>query len=98
MNGVALNEPEFTTDSPSGKGKALFLNAAKEQLVNIPYNPLKGKYSYSISFGSKISDHLDTSSEVSVKVGSENAIREFTWKITNSDFLTKVSVCHLWDL
>lgn len=50
MNGVALNEPEFTTDSPSGKGKALFLNAAKEQLVNIPYNPLKGKYSYSISF------------------------------------------------
>lgn len=59
MNGTLINSPEFTTNTPSGQGKALFLNGTLEQFVNIPYNPMKGKDTYSISlwvkdFGSSL--------------------------------------------
>lgn len=49
INGTLINAPEFTDNTPSGKGKALFINGTLEQYVNIPYNPFKGKNTYSIS-------------------------------------------------
>ena len=47
-NGVVFGEAKYISDTPSGEGKALFLNGIKEQLVNIPYNLFKGRSSYSI--------------------------------------------------
>ena len=49
IDGTLMNNPTFVDNTPNGKGKALFINGTKEQLVNIPYNPFKAKTSYSIS-------------------------------------------------
>lgn len=49
LNGTLMNDPTFTDNTPSGKGKALFINGSKEQLVNIPHNPFKGKTAYTVS-------------------------------------------------
>ncbi len=46
-NGVINGEASFITDTPNGKGKALFLD--QEQYVNIARNPLKDKEAYTIS-------------------------------------------------
>ena len=46
-NGVINGDAQFITDTPNGKGKALFLD--QEQYVNIARNPLSGKESYTIS-------------------------------------------------
>lgn len=49
VDGQAVNEPNFITDTPNGSGKALFLNGNKEQYININYNLFKGLNSFSIS-------------------------------------------------
>lgn len=48
-DGVLFGSPSFITDTPSGQGKALFLNGLKEQWVNIPYNLFKGLPYFTIS-------------------------------------------------
>ena len=50
MDGQLYNDPTFIDDTPNGKGKALFLNALKDQYVRIPYQPFKDRKAYSISF------------------------------------------------
>lgn len=49
-NGVLLGNPSFISDTPSGKGKALFLNGIKEQCVNIPYALFAGLKYFTVSF------------------------------------------------
>lgn len=44
------NNGEYINDTPSNSGKALSLNAFKKQFINIPYNLLIGKPSFSICF------------------------------------------------
>lgn len=44
----SFNGGTVITDTPDGKGKALFLK--KGEYVNIPYAPLDGKKNYSVSF------------------------------------------------
>lgn len=46
-NGVINGDAQFIDDTPSGTGKALFLD--QEQYVNVARNPLSGKESYTIS-------------------------------------------------
>jgi len=46
-NGVINGDAQFITDTPNGKGKALFLD--QEQYVNVARNPLEGKTSLTIS-------------------------------------------------
>ena len=46
-NGVINGDAQFIDDTPSGKGKALFLD--QEQYVNVARNPLSGKESYTVS-------------------------------------------------
>lgn len=50
LNGVMLGEPSFVTETPSGEGKAIFLNYTKNQYISIPYNPFKGISQYSVCF------------------------------------------------
>lgn len=51
-----VNNPEFTTDTPNNKGKALSLSGAKKQYLVIPSNPLAKTedyttlYEYTVSF------------------------------------------------
>lgn len=49
INGQLYNSPTFITETPNGKGKALFLNKLKEQYVNIPTCLVNGKSTYSLS-------------------------------------------------
>lgn len=55
-NAHAVNNPDFTADTPNLKGKALYLSAAKQQYFVIPANPLAKSdgyttlYEYTISF------------------------------------------------
>ena len=51
LDGTLYDVPTYVTDTPNGSGKALFLNKNKypEQKLNIPYNPLKGLTSFSVS-------------------------------------------------
>jgi len=49
LHASLINNPAFTSETASGKGKALFLNSSRKQLMNIPYNPLKGEKNYTIS-------------------------------------------------
>ena len=49
LDGNALNSPNYITDTPNGKGKAVHLNWQKGQYINIPYNPFKGLPNYSIA-------------------------------------------------
>ena len=51
LDGILYESPTFTDNTPSGSGKALFLNTNKypEQILNIPYNPLKRLTSFSVS-------------------------------------------------
>lgn len=50
MHGNTSKEPSFVDETPNGKGRAIFLNASKNQFINIPYNPFFRKDNYSISF------------------------------------------------
>lgn len=49
MHGQLYNEPTFIDDTPSGKGKALFLNSTKDQYANIPYKPFAGRTAFTIN-------------------------------------------------
>lgn len=49
IDGQLVNAPTFIDDTPNGKGKAIFLNGTKEQLVNINYNLFKGLSSFTIA-------------------------------------------------
>ena len=51
LDGSLYDVPTYVTETPNGSGKALFLNKNKypEQSLSIPYNPLRGLTSYSIS-------------------------------------------------
>lgn len=49
FNGILQNSPEFITETPNQKGQAVFLNGFKENLINIPYNPLADSTNYSVS-------------------------------------------------
>ena len=49
LDGQVVNNPNFITDTPSGKGKALFLNGTKGQYVSVSYNLFKGLDHYSIA-------------------------------------------------
>ncbi|MBQ8593843.1 MAG: carboxypeptidase regulatory-like domain-containing protein [Bacteroidaceae bacterium] len=51
LDGILYESPIFSGETPNGRGKALFLNTNKypNQVLNIPYNPLKGLTAYSIS-------------------------------------------------
>ncbi|MCR5018984.1 MAG: carboxypeptidase-like regulatory domain-containing protein [Bacteroidales bacterium] len=49
LDGRIVNGATFEDDSPSGSGKALFLNSVKNQYISIDYNVLKGLQEYSIS-------------------------------------------------
>lgn len=48
-NGVAFNAPSYITDTPNGKGRAVFLNSTKKQYINIPYCPVSGEEAYSVA-------------------------------------------------
>ena len=48
LHGNMIGEPTFVSETPSGEGKAIFLNYIKGQYINIPYNPFKGISQYSI--------------------------------------------------
>lgn len=50
LDGTLMNDPSFTSETASGKGKALNLNGVKEQYMTIPYNVFKSLTKYSISF------------------------------------------------
>ena len=49
LHATLINNPGFTGETVSGKGKALFLNSSRQQFMNIPYNPLKGEKNYTVS-------------------------------------------------
>lgn len=49
LNGVLNNNPILISETASGQGKAVFLNAQKEQYMNIPYSPFSELTSYSFS-------------------------------------------------
>ena len=49
-HGYPVGEVKYTDDTPSGSGKALFLNGMLKQYVSIPHNVFAGNLSYSISF------------------------------------------------
>ena len=49
IDGVAMNNPSFITDTPNGSGMALSINGNKNQLINIPYNLFKGMDRITIS-------------------------------------------------
>ena len=49
LHASLIENPAFTGETSSGKGKALVLNGNRKQYMNIPYTPLKGKNRYSIS-------------------------------------------------
>ena len=53
LDGNALNSPNYISDTPNGKGKAVHLNWQKGQYINIPYNPFKGLPNYSIAMWMK---------------------------------------------
>lgn len=48
-NGIAMNNPDYITNTPNGQGKAIFLNNVQQQYINIPYNVFKGLSTYSMS-------------------------------------------------
>lgn len=48
--GVLMGNPEFISDTPTGNGYALRLNAFKEQYINIPYALLYGLEEYTVLF------------------------------------------------
>lgn len=48
--GVFNGSPEVIDDTPTGLGCAIFLNGYKEQLINIPQNPLQGLKEATYSF------------------------------------------------
>lgn len=50
-NGVLMGDGQFITDTPNGKGKALFLD--QEQYVNVARNPLADKNVYTVSLWAK---------------------------------------------
>lgn len=50
LNGNMLGEPSFISETPSGEGKAIFLNSVKNQYISIPYNPFNGLAQYSVCF------------------------------------------------
>lgn len=51
LDGSLYDVSTYVTETPNGSGKALFLNKNKypDQKLNIPYNPLKGLTSFSVS-------------------------------------------------
>ncbi|MDE7377928.1 MAG: carboxypeptidase regulatory-like domain-containing protein [Paraprevotella sp.] len=49
INGQLYNSPSFVTETPNGRGKAIFLNKLKEQYINIPMCPVNGKTTFSLS-------------------------------------------------
>ncbi len=51
LDGSLYDVPTYVTETPNGNGKALFLNKNKypEQKLTIPYNPLKGLTTFSVS-------------------------------------------------
>lgn len=50
LDGNTINNPTYITETPNGKGKAIFLNWQKEQqYITIPYNPFKGLPNYSVA-------------------------------------------------
>ena len=49
-DGILINAPTFLSDTPSGTGKAVFLNGFKEQFINIPYSLFSGMHKWSLSF------------------------------------------------
>jgi len=49
INATLISSPEFIDDTPSGSGKALYLNSLKQQYMVIPNNILKGQSNFSFS-------------------------------------------------
>lgn len=49
LDGQLFNGPSMIDDTPSGRGQALFINTVKGQYLNIPYNPLSGYNTYTVS-------------------------------------------------
>lgn len=49
LDGQLFNGPSMIDDTPSGRGQALFINTVKGQYMNVPYNPLEGFTTYTIS-------------------------------------------------
>lgn len=49
IDAVAFGNPSYIDDSPSGQGKAVFLNGAKQQYISINYNLFKGRPNFSMS-------------------------------------------------
>lgn len=49
LDGRPINSPSFEDDTPSGIGKAVFLNSVKKQAIQIDYNIFEGLDTYSIS-------------------------------------------------
>lgn len=49
FDGVIYGDPLFISDTPSGKGRSIFLNGVKEQYINIPYNIFSNYSSFTIS-------------------------------------------------
>lgn len=49
LDATLINDPSFTTETASGRGKAVFFNSQKDQYMNIPYNPFKNITNYTIT-------------------------------------------------
>ena len=49
-DGISVNNPTYTTDTPNGSGKAIVIDGDKEQYININFNAFKGLSSYSVAF------------------------------------------------
>ena len=49
LDATLINDPSFTTETASGRGKAVFFNSQKDQYMNIPYNPFKDITNYTIT-------------------------------------------------
>lgn len=89
LDATLINAPSFTTETASGKGKAVFFNSQKEQSMSIPYNPFSELLSYTFSmwvkdfgYGSflKAKNRFDFYYEQDGKFYIERDISNFTTK------------------
>ena len=50
LDAILVNDPSFVSETVDGTGKALMLNGAKGQFMNIPYNVFKNLKKITVSF------------------------------------------------
>lgn len=83
VDALGVNNPTYLTDTPNGKGKALFINGTKEQYVNIPFNLFKGLDRFSISLWIKDFSAGSVISGIESSVYSNDMIPKFYMNSNN---------------